>query len=330
MAQELLSIKNLSIGINGINECSDVVNGISFGIKNGEIMGIVGESGCGKSITALSIMGLLPKNAMIREGSILFNGIELSGINKEELRKIQGKDISIVFQEPMTSLNPLITIGKQVGEVLKIHFKFTKLERKTMVIDTLKKVGLKSPEELYDYYPHQLSGGMRQRVIIAMAIICRPKLIIADEPTTALDVTVQDKILDLLKEINREFKTTILFISHDLSVINKLCDNVVVMYAGDIVEEGITRNIFNNPVHEYTKGLIGSIPSKEKKGKRLVNIKGKVPSITIKKIGCGFAPRCDNTTDQCFLEKPQIIEIGYKHKVACYSTKRDSDINNVG
>lgn len=318
MSKVLLKIKDLSISIKDAKGVNSAVNGISFCIKSGEILGIVGESGCGKSITALSIAGLLPDCAAISKGSIIFDGIELKDIKKDEFRKIQGKDISIIFQEPMTSLNPLITIGKQIGESLKIHYKITKKEIKQKVISALNKVGLPKAEEVYNSYPHQLSGGMRQRVMIAMAIVCRPKLIIADEPTTALDVTVQAQILSLLREINHEYKTAILFISHDLAVINQLCDNVIVMYSGDIVEEGITKNILKHPLHQYTKGLLGSIPSKDKKGKRLVNIQGKVLSIEVKKVGCSFASRCNQAQNKCFSEKPQNFQIGKDHKVSCH------------
>lgn len=329
MSEVLLRIKDLSIGIKGKNEINNAVTGISLNIRNGEILGIVGESGCGKSLTALSIADLLPSGAIITEGRILFQDIEINELNKDEMRKIQGKDISVVFQEPMTSLNPLMTIGKQVAEGLRIHFKLTEKEIKERVIEVLIKVGLPRAEELYNYYPHQLSGGMRQRVMIAIAIVCRPKLIIADEPTTALDVTIQAQILKLFKNINEEYKTSILFISHDLGVINQLCNRVAVMYAGNIVEEGTTRNIFIHPVHEYTKGLIESIPDKSKRGKRLANIPGRVPSINEKKFGCSFAPRCSKAEEKCFFEKPELKVLGPNHKAACYLAKEESEIEYV-
>ena len=329
MSEVLLRVNNLSIGIKNLDTINNAVNGISFHIKSGEILGIVGESGCGKSLTALSIASLLPSGAVVRGGSIILHGIELSNLKKDEMRKIQGKDVSFIFQEPMTSLNPLITIGNQVAEGLRIHFRLTEKEVRERVINAFSKVGLQRPEELYNYYPHQLSGGMRQRVMIAMAIVCRPKLIIADEPTTALDVTIQAQILKLLKDINIEYKTSILFISHDLGVINQLCDNVAVMYAGNIIEEGTTRNIFIHPVHEYTKGLMGSIPSRDKKGKKLVNIPGKVPPITTEKVGCSFAPRCAQAEDKCFLEKPKSVDLGPNHRVACHFTEQESEVEYV-
>jgi len=329
MSDTMLSVVNLSIGIESTNEINNAVNGISFNIKSGKILGLVGESGCGKSLTALALAGLLPTSVSINSGSIIFDGVELRGISKKEMRKLQGKEISMVFQEPMTSLNPLMTIGNQVAEGLRIHYKMKEREVKDKVLDVLKKVGLPRVKELYISYPHQLSGGMRQRVMIAIAIICRPKLIIADEPTTALDVTIQAQILKLLKDINREYKTTILFISHDLGVINQICDNVAVMYAGNIIEEGTTRNIFIHPIHQYTKGLIGSIPSREKKGKVLANIPGKVPPITEKKFGCGFAPRCEKSQEKCFVEYPNCVELSPNHKVWCYEAKIGSEMDDV-
>jgi len=238
-------------------------------------------------------------------------------LSNSKKREIQGKDISVIFQEPMTSLNPVLKIGKQVGEGLKIHSNKTKKEIKNEVINVLGKVGLKKPEEIYNSYPHQLSGGMRQRVMIAMAIICKPKLIIADEPTTALDVTIQAQILRLLKDINIEYNTSILFISHDLGVIKHICDNVAIMYAGQIIEYGAIENIFQNPSHEYTKGLLDSIPTKEKRGKYLTNIGGKVPSIDEEKFGCYFAPRCDKAQKDCFNDSPSEVALKTNHTVKC-------------
>ncbi|KOF57606.1 peptide ABC transporter ATP-binding protein [Clostridium sp. DMHC 10] len=317
MPETLLSVKELSINVKNGNERNTAVSGVSFDIENGEILGIVGESGCGKSLTALGIAGLLPKGAAVNNGSIVFDGRELKNISQDEFRKIQGKDITMIFQEPMTSLNPLMTVGKQVAEGLKIHYKLTDREIKERVLKVLNEVGLDRVEELYNSYPHQLSGGMRQRVMIAMAVICRPKLIIADEPTTALDVTTQAKILKLLKDINMQYKTSILFISHDLGVISKLCNRVAVMYAGSFVEEGSTESIFYNPIHQYTRGLIESIPIRKNKGKRLVSIPGKVPSIKERKCGCSFAPRCQKAEQKCFYKKPKSIIFESTHRVCC-------------
>lgn len=329
MSEVLLRVTDLSIGIKGNEEINNAVNGVSFNIGAGEILGIVGESGCGKSITALSIAGLLPKSAVITGGSINFNGTELKEVDKIDMRKIQGKDISMIFQEPMTSLNPLMKIGKQVAEGLEIHYKLTKNEIKERVIEAFKEVGLPRAEELYNYYPHQLSGGMRQRVMIALAIVCRPKLIIADEPTTALDVTIQAQILGLLKKINREHNTSMLFISHDLGVINQLCDKVSVMYAGSTVEQGTAKDILSHPIHPYTKGLIGSIPDRSKKGKRLSNIPGKVPPITVRSVGCCFAPRCSRACDTCFAQKPEFVDLGLNHKACCHFAKEEEKVDYV-
>lgn len=320
MSEILLRVKDLSIDVKSEKSINTAVERISFNIKRGEILGIVGESGCGKSLTALSIAGLLPQSTIISGGSLIFDGVELKDISRDEMRKIQGRDISMIFQEPMTSLNPLLTIGKQVSEGLKIHYKLTNKEIKERVLATLSKVGLTRCEEIYNSYPHQLSGGMRQRVMIAIAIICNPKLIIADEPTTALDVTIQYQILRLLKNINEEYKTSILFISHDLGVINKVCHRITVMYAGNIVEEGTTKNIFINPVHQYTKGLMESIPTRIKKGERLANIEGKVPSIKERKFACSFAPRCEKAEEKCFYQRPEGVILGPHHKVFCNLT----------
>jgi peptide/nickel transport system ATP-binding protein len=329
MTETLLRVCNLSIGINTPEGEHLAVDDISLHVKRGEILGIVGESGCGKSLTALSIAGLLPEGVAVTGGSILFDGMELNGLKKDELRAIQGKDISMVFQEPMTSLNPLMKIGKQVAEVLKIHYKLTWKEMRDEVLSVLGKVGLPRPAEIFNSYPHQLSGGMRQRVIIAMAILCKPKLIIADEPTTALDVTIQAQILELLRRINQELGTSILFISHDLGVISRLCNRVAVMYAGNIIEEGNVRSIFVHPVHEYTKGLIGSIPDRSKRGGRLANIPGKVPSINEKRFGCAFAPRCGKAQDDCFFKKPRRIDLSEWHSVSCYLAEQESEMEYV-
>lgn len=254
---DLLLVKDLSISF-GEKKKKEVVHNISFSIKQGEILGVVGESGSGKSVTALSVLGLLAQGGEITNGSILFNGMDLSQLPEEEMVKIRGDEISMVFQEPMTSLNPVLTVGVQIEEMLLLHTKKTNEERKASVYEIMSEVGLKNPELLYSKYPHQLSGGMRQRIMIAMAMICKPRLLIADEPTTALDVTIQAKILELLKELNSKHGTTILFISHDLTVVRNLCDRLIVMYDGRIVESGESKELFQNPKDEYTKKLIAA------------------------------------------------------------------------
>jgi peptide/nickel transport system ATP-binding protein len=317
MSDSLLEINNLSTGIKCNKNYLTFISDLSVCIKKGEIYGIVGESGCGKSMLAYSITGLLPDSIKILEGNIIFNGVDLLQLKKNEFRNILGKDISMVFQEPLTSLNPLMKIGSQVSENLKLHTDFSKNEIHQETLNILRKVNLSNPEKLINYYPHQLSGGMRQRAMIAMAIVLRPQLFIADEPTTALDATIQAQILDLMLDINRTYGSTIIFISHDLGVINRICNRVAVMYAGSIVEEGDTKNVLLNPQHEYTKGLIASIPTKEKKGHRLLSIPGKVPDVGGKSAGCIFANRCNKATEKCWLVKPQSTLFNHNHKVSC-------------
>lgn len=254
---DLLLVQNLSISF-GEKTKKEVVHNISFSVKEGEILGVVGESGSGKSVTALSVLRLLAQGGEISSGSVLFGGMDLTKLPEEEMVKIRGDEISMVFQEPMTSLNPVLTVGVQIEEMLLLHTKMSKEERKATVIEMMKEVGLENPALLYGKYPHQLSGGMRQRIMIALAMICKPRLLIADEPTTALDVTIQAKILELLKELNRKHGTTILFISHDLTVVRNLCDRLIVMYDGRIMEYGESRELFINPKAEYTKKLLAA------------------------------------------------------------------------
>ncbi|MFT8889712.1 MAG: ABC transporter ATP-binding protein [Ethanoligenens sp.] len=330
MQNTILDVSDLSICADTEEGQYDIVEQVDFSLQKGEILGIVGESGCGKSMTALSIAGLLPENIRIRSGSILFEGQELQLLKKNDLRAIQGKEISMIFQEPMTSLNPLMKIGRQVSENLRLHSSLSKQEIRNQSIHILGRVGLPHPEELMNAYPHELSGGMRQRVMIAIAVVCKPKLIIADEPTTALDVTIQAQILDLLREINHDFECALLFISHDLGVISRLCNRIIVMYAGSIVEEGSANNIFQHPVHEYTKGLIGSIPMRDRKGKRLTNIPGHVPALTEKRFGCPFAPRCGEAQASCFSQKPPCISLGPSHKVRCIEAEEEREMEYAG
>lgn len=318
MPGSLLEINHLSIDIKNNKDYRTFISDLNICIKKGEIYGIVGESGCGKSMLAYSITGLLPDSVKVSRGNMIFNGVDLLKLKKNEFRKILGKDISMVFQEPLTSLNPLMKIGGQVSENLKLHTDLSQNDVYKETINILRKVDLPHPEKMINYYPHQLSGGMRQRVMISMAVVLKPQLFIADEPTTALDVTIQAQILDLLKDINRTYGCTIIFISHDLGVINRICNRVAVMYAGSIVEEGDTQNVLSNPRHEYTQGLIASIPTKEKKGIRLVSIPGKVPDAGEKTMGCIFANRCTKATEKCFSAKPQYTLVNQNHKVSCF------------
>ncbi|GHV93255.1 ABC transporter ATP-binding protein [Spirochaetia bacterium] len=321
--EPLLEVKNLSLGIKKGRNILSAVDNISFTVETREIVGIVGESGCGKSLTALSIPMLLPQGAERIGGSIRFNGLELSGLSPKEIQHIRGKDLSMVFQEPQSSLNPLIKIGAQIAEPLELHGENDRALNRKRVIDLMDSLGLSDPEKLLAVYPHQLSGGMCQRVMIALAVVCKPKLLIADEPTTALDVTIQAQILELLKKINTTLGASILFISHDLSVISRLCDRVLVMYAGKLVETGMVKDVFTHPAHEYTRGLLGSIPGRDRKGKPLASIPGKVPSLEEgRPAGCPFNPRCGKAQEYCLTEQcgssfPVETDLGGGHKVHC-------------
>ena len=335
MENYLLRVQDLSIGIDNEKKGKEngnpllAVDNINFHVRRGEILGIVGESGCGKSLTSLSIIGLLSNGVKVTNGKIILDGTDLLSLSEPEFRKLKGNEISMIFQEPMTSLNPLMKIGKQVGEVILLHQNKLKKDINEEVFQILTKVGLRNPQESMNAYPHQLSGGMRQRVMIAMAIICKPKLLIADEPTTALDVTIQAQILDLLRNINKEYGTTILFVSHDLGVIKQLCDRVLVMYAGKIAEEGTIGNIFTHPVHEYTKGLLNSIPTKKKKGTRLDCIVGRVPTLEERNTGCAFASRCKAARDICFKEEPIQLDLSMNHSVNCHLADLESEMEYV-
>ena len=296
------------------------VDNISFSIREGEILGIVGESGCGKSVTSLSIMGLVPNPpGKITSGDILLNGRNITALREKEMRKIRGKEIAMIFQEPMTSLNPLFTIGNQLTEALLIHQKMLfKRKAKKKAIDMLKLVGLPRAKELMKEYPHQLSGGMRQRVMIAMALICDPKILIADEPTTALDVTIQAQILKLMKDLNKRLHTAILLITHDLGVVAETCNRVIVMYAGQIVEEAPVKEIFKNPQHPYTKGLIQSVPDMRFKKDSLYTIPGNVPKPGSIQVGCRFAARCAFAQERCVQENPPMYRATTTHQARCF------------
>jgi peptide/nickel transport system ATP-binding protein len=295
------------------------VDDVSFYVDEGEILGVVGESGCGKSVTSLSIMGLVPQPpGKIVGGKILYNGDDLTQASEKKMRDIRGNDIAMIFQEPMTSLNPLFTIGNQLTESIRIHKKWSKAKARERAIEMLNAVGLPRAEDLMDDYPHQLSGGMRQRVMIAMAMVCNPQVLIADEPTTALDVTIQKQILQLMKDLNNKFNTAILLITHDLGVVAEVCQRIVVMYAGKVVEEGDVATIFKNPKHPYTVGLIKSVPDMRKKVERLHSIPGNVPRPGSIKQGCRFAARCEQAFDKCFNETPELYECGSGQKVRCF------------
>lgn len=295
------------------------VDGIDLHIGKGEVLGVVGESGCGKSVTSLSILKLIPQPpGKIVGGSIRFKGEDLVPYSESRMRSIRGGAISMIFQEPMTSLNPVFTIGQQMIETIRLHRKVGRKAARARAIDMLKRVGIPRAEAIVDEYPHQLSGGMRQRVMIAMAISCDPELLIADEPTTALDVTIQAQILDLIRRLNEEMGTAVMMITHDLGVVAEMCDRVVVMYAGKVVEEGGTRTIFHDPQHPYTKGLILSVPRMDDARERLYSIPGNVPILSKEMVGCRFAPRCEQAMDRCFAELPELEEREPGHQCRCW------------
>lgn len=314
----LLQIRDLSIGIHENGGVYTAVDSIDYDVYAGEILGVVGESGCGKTVTNLAIMGLLPDVLFVRGGSILYKGRDLNALRPSERALLNGDEMAMIYQEPLTSLNPLMKIGRQVGEPLLVHHKCPKDKVRERVLEVLGDVDLPEPEKIMECYPHQLSGGQRQRVMIAMAAITRPRLLIADEPTTALDVTVQAQILRLLRRLNRKYRTSIIFISHDLAVINQICDRVIVMYAGKIAETGPTRTIMENPVHEYTKGLLRSIPTMDQKGSDLRCIPGHVPSTTESRLPCPFADRCVISQAVCRRKEPPRVELEPGHTVYCH------------
>jgi oligopeptide/dipeptide ABC transporter ATP-binding protein len=310
----LLDVRDLNIFFRSAEKPVKVVSSLNFDIRESEIFGLAGESGCGKSITALSIMGILPPNA-IAEGAIFFRGKDVLKLDRETMRKLRGREISMIFQEPMTSLNPVLTIGYQIAEVLTTHLNMSRKDAAQRSIDLLRMVRIPSPEVRVKEYPHQMSGGMRQRVMIAMAIACDPGLLIADEPTTALDVTIQAQILDLIQGIREEKRMSILFITHDLGIIAENASRVGIMYAGRLMELADTREIFNNPKHPYTMGLLDSIP--KKKGTALKPIAGIVPRPEDLPAGCKFMDRCRHAIPECGVAEPELREIAARHQVRC-------------
>lgn len=297
------------------------VDGVSYDIYRGETLGLVGESGCGKSVTALSIMRLVPDPpGRIVNGQILFDGRDLTALSNKEMRKIRGNRIGMMFQEPMTSLNPVYTVGDQIIEAITLHLGKTYDEARELAINVLKVVGIPSPEQRVDEYPHQLSGGMKQRVMIAMSLVCKPDLVIADEPTTALDVTIQAQILDLLRYLQEKYGMSILLITHDLGVVAEMAHRVVVMYASKVVEQADVVELFKNPLHPYTVGLFKSIPKLEEEQKELEPIRGVVPNPLDFPDGCHFHPRCPRAMERCREQEPPLVEVSPGHLSACWLT----------
>ncbi len=326
----LIELKNLKTYFFTDEGVSKAVDGVSFEIEPGETLGLVGESGCGKSVTALSILKLLEKPAgRIVDGQILFKGMDLTQLNQNRMRKIRGNDISMIFQDPMTSLDPVFTIGEQLIETILLHNKVDKYEAIKQSIEILKKVGIPLPEQRMNEYPHQLSGGMRQRAMIAIALSCDSKLLIADEPTTALDVTIQAQILDLINEIKDKFRMAILMITHDMGVIAEVADRVGVMYAGKIVEYADVGKLFANPIHPYTWGLLNSIPRPSLNRKRLMTIPGVVPSSYNYPEGCNYNLRCPIASEICFEKEPDMEEPEKGHKVRCWDYKQLEKMKNL-
>ncbi|WP_042454932.1 ABC transporter ATP-binding protein [Neobacillus dielmonensis] len=316
----ILSINDLKISFQSGKEFLPAVDGVSFELKEGEILGVVGESGSGKSVTSLAAMGLIPSPpGKVETGEIIFEGKDLTKFTEKEWREIRGNQISMIFQEPMTSLNPLFTIGNQLIEAIRLHTDLSKSEAKQRSIELLKLVGIPRAEGILKEYPHQLSGGMRQRIMIAMAMACNPRVLIADEPTTALDVTIQAQILALMKNLNQKTNTSIILITHDLGVVAEICQRVVVMYAGQIVEQGDVKKILKDPQHPYTKGLLKSVPDLREKKDRLYSIPGMVPLPGSIKNGCRFAPRCQEVFGPCQVESPELFRSEKDgHEVRCF------------
>lgn len=334
--ENLLEIRDLKTYFYTDSGIVKAVDGVSFDVKPGKTLGIVGESGCGKSITSMSILKLIEKPGKIVEGTIKFDDKDIVPMGDKEIREIRGNDISMIFQEPMTSLNPVFRIEDQIMEAIMLHQGLGKHEAKKVAVDMLRFVGIPRAEQVARDYPHQLSGGMRQRVMIAMALACKPKLLIADEPTTALDVTIQAQILKLMNDLKEKTNTAIMLITHDLGVIAQMADDVIVMYAGKVVESAPVQELFRNPQHPYTKGLLASIPSLDQDKERLHSINGVVPNPFHLPKGCYFAPRCEYAKPECENKMPLVTKCGEDHMVRCflYSDEvdekhhREEDIHN--
>ena len=321
---ELLKVTNLHTSFFTPTGEVKAVNGVSFSLEKGKVLGIVGESGSGKSVTAYSIMQILANPGKIVDGSIIYAGQELVGASKEEMSKIRGNKISIIFQDPMTSLNPVFTIGNQLMEAIMLHTGRNKQQAKERAIEMLKLVGVNEPEKRINQYPHEFSGGMRQRVMIAMALACEPDILIADEPTTALDVTIQAQILDLIRDLQAQLGMSVILITHDLGVVAEMCDEVIVMYAGEVCERGTADEIFYNPKHEYTKGLLRSIPTVSDDDRRLEPIGGTPVDLLNMPDGCPFSSRCDNAMKICLGYKAKEMKINDNHIASCWHNVKDA------
>ena len=319
----LLQVQNLQLEFKTARGILKALNNITFDVKPREVFGLVGETGCGKTVTGLSVLRLLPKSARITNGSILFNDKDLLKASMKEMETLRGNDIAMIFQDPSSSLNPVFTIGSQMERVIRQHTKMNAKDAKSRATEMLDKVGLPDVQRMLAAYPHQLSGGQQQRVMIAMALSCNPKLLIADEPTTALDVTIQAQILRLLRDLQEQFEFSVILITHNLGVVAQTCDRLAVLYAGRVAEIGSTEEIFNNPQHPYTRGLMNAIPRPGSRGKKMAAIPGTVPSNPGAVIGCPFAPRCEYVFDRCKIETPTPFDISAGHQAACFLVNHD-------
>ncbi|MGE6258368.1 ABC transporter ATP-binding protein [Heyndrickxia sporothermodurans] len=325
---QLLKVKNLRTSFYDGDLKMEAVRGIDLSVQKGEILGIVGESGSGKSVMVKSILGMIPNNAKLDSGEIKLDGKRIDNLSKKEQRVIRGRDIAMIFQDPMTALNPLKKAGDHLIEVLMRVRGMKKKEAKLEAIELMRQVGIPSPEKRVDQYPHEFSGGMRQRVLIAMALACKPKLLIADEPTTALDVTIQAQILELLKKLQKENDMSVVFITHDLGVVATICSRIVVMYAGMVMEEGLANEIFYSPKHPYTKALLNSIPSIDGEKTRLKPIKGSAPSLKKQVKGCPFADRCEWAMDKCFSQVPEYTSFSSTQKCMCFLAEEGGKLDD--
>jgi peptide/nickel transport system ATP-binding protein len=318
----LLTVSDLHLEFKTARGILKALNGISFDVRPRETFGLVGETGCGKTVTGLSILRLLPKSARITNGSVVFNERNLLDLSEKEMEALRGRDIAMIFQDPSSSLNPVFTIGAQIERVLRQHMQISQKDAKARAMEMLTKVGLPDVQRMLSAYPYQLSGGQQQRVMIAMALSCNPRLLIADEPTTALDVTIQAQILRLLRDLQELFDFSVILITHNLGVVAQTCDRLAVLYAGRVTESGTTRDIFNDPQHPYTRGLMNAIPRPGSRGQKMAAILGTVPSNPGALTGCPFAPRCEFAFERCTLESPPLFDIQGNHKSACFLVER--------
>ena len=323
MREKILEVENLQIDFKNDDGVFRAVNGVSFRVYKGETVCLVGESGCGKSVTSMACMRLLDTPPAIIDGKITFEGKEILKLSNKEMRTIRGNEMAMVFQEPMTSLNPVYTCGKQIAEAIMMHQKVDKKTAREKTIEILRMVGIPSPEKRVDEYPHQLSGGMRQRVMIAMALSCHPKLLIADEPTTALDVTIQAQILELIKDLRKQMGMSMILITHDLGVVAEMAERVIIMYAGEVVEETDVAKMFKNPLHPYTQGLLASLPRLDEDKEELTVIEGVVPSPQEMPAGCRFGPRCRYCTQKCVDQAPPLSRCKDGHYIRCWKVLED-------